>query len=184
MTTSPETPAWATEHIHLEPYISEWPERAQTFKHEIAPLIGPYLSKPIEHVGSTAVPGLIAKPVIDLMAMVSDLDLVASQQAQLLHAAGWEYVPPEFDNRPWRRLFVKVSADGEHRLAHLHLMAEGAARWDEQLRFRDALRANTGLRDEYAAIKQQLADKHATDREAYTNEKATFIRRVLDQPPG
>jgi GrpB-like predicted nucleotidyltransferase (UPF0157 family) len=72
-----------------------------------------------------------------------------------------------------------VSQDGQHRLAHLHLMSAGAARWGQQLRFRDALRASPALRDEYAAIKLRLASTYADDREAYTDEKAAFVTKVM-----
>ena len=88
-------------------------------------------------------------------------------------------VPPEFDGRPWRRFLAKVSPDGQHRRAHLHLMAPGAERWDQQLRFRDALRADPALRDRYAEVKSRLARAHTDDRERYTDEKAIFVTGVL-----
>jgi GrpB-like predicted nucleotidyltransferase (UPF0157 family) len=72
-----------------------------------------------------------------------------------------------------------VSDDGQRRLAHLHLMSAGAARWDEQLRFRDGLRASAGLRDEYASVKTRLAADFGSDRERYTAAKADFIRQTL-----
>ena len=93
---------------------------------------------------------------------------------QWLLGRNWRYVPPELDGRPWRRFFAKVSPDGRHRLAHLHLMSAGATRWDQQIRFRDALRASPALRDEYAAIKSRLASTYAGDRERYTDEKAAL----------
>lgn len=70
---------------------------------------------------------------------------------------------------------------GERRVAHLHVMVAGTARWDEQLAFRDALRADPGLVDAYAALKRNPAARHATDRERYTSAKADFVRAVLDQ---
>ena len=142
-------------------------------------MLGPWLLSPIEHVGSTSVPGLAAKPVIDLMALVSDLDATVAAVAPTLAERGWRYVPPELDGRPFRRFLAKVSPDDRHRLAHLHLMAPGAARWDQQLRFRDALRSRPALRDDYAAVKSRLARAHAEDRERYTDEKAKFVLRVL-----
>jgi len=74
---------------------------------------------------------------------------------------------------------VKVSPDGQHRLAHLHLMFAGADRWDQQIRFHDALRASPKLRDEYGAIKLRLASAHADEREHYTEEKAKLVIRVM-----
>jgi GrpB-like predicted nucleotidyltransferase (UPF0157 family) len=142
-------------------------------------VLGPWLLGPIEHVGSTSIPGLVAKPVIDLMALAADLDAVAGEAAGPLDGMDWKYVPPELDGRPFRRFFAKVTPDGQHRLAHLHLMAPGAERWDTQLRFRDALRASPGRRDAYAAVKTALASTYAEDRERYTDEKAAFVVRVL-----
>ena len=172
-------PAWAVEPVHLSAYDSRWPSRAAEHASELRPVLAPWLLGAIEHVGSTAVPGLVAKPVIDLMAQVAVVDVVVDQAAGTLGELDWRYVPPEFDGRPWRRFFVKVSSDGQHRWAHLHLMAPGAVRWDQQLRFRDALRADPALRDRYAEVKSRLARAHADDRERYTDEKASFVTGVL-----
>jgi len=174
-----EPPAWAFEAVHLSPYDPGWPALAAAYADELRPALEPWLLSPIEHVGSTSVPGLTAKPVIDLMALVGDLDAAVAAVAPRLGEQGWRYVPPGLDGRPFRRFFAKVSPDERHRLAHLHLMAPGADRWDQQLRFRDALRADPALRDEYAAVKSGLAEVHAQDREQYTNEKATFVIQVL-----
>jgi GrpB-like predicted nucleotidyltransferase (UPF0157 family) len=174
-----QVPAWAVERVHLSAYDSRWPSRAAEHASELRPVLAPWLLGAIEHVGSTAVPGLVAKPVIDLMAQVTDTDAVVNRAAGTLGELDWRHVPPEFDGRPWRRFFVKVSSDGQHRWAHLHLMAPGAVRWDQQLRFRDALRADPALRDRYAEVKSRLARAHADDRERYTDEKATFVTGVL-----
>ena len=172
-------PAWAVERVHLSAYDSRWPGRAAEYASELRTVLAPWLLGAIEHVGSTAVPGLVAKPVIDLMAQVTDVDVVVDQAAGTLGGLDWRYVPPEFDGRPWRRFLAKVSPDGQHRWAHLHLMAPGAVRWDQQLRFRDALRADPALRDRYAEVKSRLARAHADDRERYTEEKASFVTGVL-----
>jgi GrpB-like predicted nucleotidyltransferase (UPF0157 family) len=172
-------PAWAVEAVHLSAYDPRWPGRAAGYADELRPVLDRWLLGPIEHVGSTAIPGIVAKPVIDLMAQVTDTDAVAGQAGRILGEMNWRYVPPELDGRPWRRFFAKVSPDGRHRLAHLHVMAAGAARWDQQLRFRDALRASPALRDEYAAVKSRLASTYAGDRERYTEEKAAFVTRVM-----
>jgi GrpB-like predicted nucleotidyltransferase (UPF0157 family) len=183
MATSPpdpdQLPAWAVEAVHLSAYDPRWPGRAAGYADELRPVLAPWLLGLIEHVGSTAIPGIVAKPVIDLMAQVTDIDAVAGQAGGTLGSMNWRYVPPQFDGRPWRRFFVKVSPDGQHRLSHLHVMAAGADRWDQQLRFRDALRASPALRDEYAAVKSRLASTYADDRERYTEEKAAFVTRVM-----
>jgi GrpB-like predicted nucleotidyltransferase (UPF0157 family) len=183
MTTRPrqpdDPPAWAVEAVHVSAYDPRWPDRAAGYADELRPVLDQWLLGPIEHVGSTAIPGIVAKPVIDLMAQVTDPDAVVGQAGGTLGGMNWRHVPPELDGRPWRRFFAKVSPDGCHRLAHLHLMSAGTARWDQQLRFRDALRASPALRDEYAAVKSGLASTYADDRERYTAEKAAFVTRVM-----
>ena len=183
MTTQPldpdNPPPWAVEGVHLSVYDPCWPDRAAAYADELRPVLDQWLLGPIEHVGSTAIPGIVAKPVIDLMAQVADTHKVVDHAGGTLDAMNWRHVPPELDGRPWRRFFAKVSQDDQHRLAHLHLMSAGAARWDQQLRFRDSLRANPALRDEYAAIKLRLASTYADDRERYTDEKAAFVAKVM-----
>lgn len=117
-------------------------------------------------------PGLPAKPVLDLQAAVADLSC-APAAAEALAGGGWELVPAELDARPWRRL---VQARGDVRVAHLHLMIAGSGRWNDQLAFRDAL-----LTD--ADLKRVQAAEHADDREAYTAAKTDLIHAALRRNP-
>ena len=172
-------PAWATEDVHLENYHQEWPLDAGRLTQELTAVLEPWLIRRIEHIGSTSIPGMVAKPIIDLMAMVEDHTVVAPQVADKLRVLGWEHVPPELDTRPWRAFFVKVSTDKRHRLAHLHPVSKDAERWPDQILFRNTLRADSGLCEEYARLKQALAKRYSDDREKYTAEKAAFIRGVL-----
>lgn len=128
------------------------------------------------HVGSTAVPGLAAKPVVDLMAPVRSL--TASEEADaVLAGCGWRLVPPDLDQRPWRRLHVLPEDD--RRLAHLHLIEPDHPRWHEALAFRDRLRREPDLAAEYARLKRQAARRHGRDREVYTQAKSAFVEAVL-----
>jgi GrpB-like predicted nucleotidyltransferase (UPF0157 family) len=140
-------------------------------------LLAPWLADGIEHIGSTSVPGLAAKPVVDLAASVTDLDAAAEDAP--LAAAGWCYVPPELDQRPWRRFFVKPDPTGQRREAHLHLIQASHQRWTDQIRFRDALRRDPTRVRQYADLKHQLSRDSGHDREAYTAGKAAFVARVL-----
>jgi GrpB-like predicted nucleotidyltransferase (UPF0157 family) len=169
-------PAWATEKVEVLPADPAWQERGQKERLLLEATLGAWLIAPIEHVGSTAVPNLSAKPILDFQAAVTNLEC-AADLASALAPAGWHYVPPELDARAWRRFFVKV-AQGR-RVAHLHVMLFSNARWRRQLAFRDALRADPGLIQRYAALKKALASQHVTDREAYTAGKADFIAAVL-----
>ena len=174
-------PAWAYERAEVCPYDPRWADRARTERERLTRLLAPWLAGGVEHAGSTAVPGLAAKPIIDLMASVSDLDVTVDQASTRLAADGWHYVPPELDQRPWRRFFVKPDASGQRREEHLHLIQAGHPRWAEQITFRDALRRDGQLAQRYADLKRQLAAEHGHDREAYSAGKARFIAAVLAQ---
>jgi GrpB-like predicted nucleotidyltransferase (UPF0157 family) len=132
-----------------------------------------WLTGPIEHVGSTAIPGMPAKPVIDIMAAVGSLEASRSAINELVEA-GYVYFPYRPDIIHW---FCKPSA--EFRTHHLHLVPMSSKRWIECLAFRDAIRANQALAVEYAALKNRLAAAFEFDREAYTDGKTPFVERVL-----
>ena len=177
-------PPWAYEAPAVHPHDPRLLPAAETEQARLADVLAPWLVDGVEHVGSTAVPGLAAKPVIDLMASVRDLDEVVTQAGDVLAADGWCYVPPELDNHPYRRFFVKPDEAGQHRIAHLHLIQAGHPRWAEQLAFRDALRRDGELARQYGELKKQLAERHADDREAYTAAKAEFVANALGRPAG
>lgn len=177
-------PAWATEDIHVVGYDPAWADRAAVFAGEIRGLLAGWLTGPIIHVGSTAVPRLPAKPIIDLQATAPDPATATAARGEAMAAASWFVVPSELDQRPWRWFVVRADATGRHRLAHLHLMQPGEPRWDQQLVFRDRLRTDPALLQEYAHLKATAAHQHRHDREAYTQAKYAFVRRILHQSSG
>ena len=169
-------PAWAVEEVRLvapDPAWSEQGARAATVLHD---RLRPWLAGPVEHIGSTAVPGLLAKPILDLVGPVWELDR-AEEVRDALQPFGWHYVPPALDRRPDRRFFIQV-VDG-HRAMHLHLVLPESAGYRDEIAFRDALRSDPAVRTAYADLKTRLATEHSADREAYTEGKAEFIREVL-----
>jgi GrpB-like predicted nucleotidyltransferase (UPF0157 family) len=162
--------------IVVVPYDPSWPARFESEKQILARILAPCIAGPIEHVGSTSVPGLAAKPVIDIMVAVESLD--ASRPAIAAVAqAGYLYWPYRADVMHW---FCKPSE--AHRTHHLHLVPYRSALWQARLAFRDALRADSRLAEEYAQLKFQLAERHRHHREAYTESKSGFIQRVLASP--
>ncbi len=173
-------PAWATERVQVSPADPRWQQLGEQLRLELDVALSQWLVVPVEHVGSTAVPGLTAKPVLDLQAAVGDLGC-APAVAEALAGRGWHLVPAELDARPWRRFLVQVHSD--ERVAHLHLLRPDSKRWHEQLAFRDALREDRGLVRRYAALKAQLAGEYADDREAYSAAKTGFVRAVLRRRP-
>lgn len=184
--TSSEWPAWATETIQIVASDPAWPRKAAEEIRQLEPLLFSFGSGPIEHIGSTSVPSLPAKPIIDLQTEIPSFDQIETIAATLRAAGDWHYVPPELDQRPYRRFFIKV-ADG-HRSIHLHLLLKGAPQASAQRRFRDILIIDPNLREGYLAIKQAAANQFSHDRELYTEMKSSFINRALsasaDQPSG
>jgi len=178
-------PAWAYEKAEVLPHDPRLAQRARTERGRLARSLAPWLVDGVEHVGSTAVPGLAAKPVIDLMASVADPDVVVAQAGERLAADGWCYVPPELDSGGlWRRFFVKPDASGLRRAAHLHVIRAGHPRWAEQIAFRDALRRDEGLARSYEDLKRRLAARYAGDREAYTGAKSQFVADAVRRAAG
>lgn len=169
-------PAWATEKVGIEQPDPAWAELAVVLTGQLQVRLAAWLDGRIEHIGSTAVPGLAAKPVVDLMAPVTSL-ASAPDADETLADAGWELVPPEVDDRPWRRFHVLP--EGDRRRAHLHLVERTHARWSGALAFRDVLRERPDLVRSYADLKRSAAESHPDDREAYTAAKGAFVERVV-----
>lgn len=173
------TPAWAAEEVRVVKPDPGWITQAEDYAAEIQELLDDWLLSPVVHVGSTAVPGLAAKPIIDLQATAANPAAAIVDRQDALAASLWFFVPRELDQRPWRWFIVRADNARRHRLAHLHLMRPDEPRWREQLTFRDALRANPVLAEQYASLKAEAAREHRDDREAYTKAKQAFVHRVL-----
>jgi GrpB-like predicted nucleotidyltransferase (UPF0157 family) len=166
-------PAQPDAPVHVVAYDTRWPALFELERTALADILGPWLTGPIEHIGSTAVPGLPAKPVIDIMAAVESLD--ASRDAlPPLRAFGYRYAPYRPDVMHWL-----CKPDFARRSHHLHLVPFRSALWQDRLRFRDCLRSTPAIAAEYATLKYRLAEIHKFDREAYTEAKGPFIARVL-----
>ena len=160
--------------ITVSAYSAAWPG---AFRQEAALLeanLSRWLSNGVAHIGSTAIPGLAAKPILDMLAPV--LDLQAAREA-IPALADLGYVHAE--HRPEEALwfFKQHDEDYERRTHQLHLARPDSRLWQERLGFRDALREDAGLRDDYAAVKHALSD--ASDLFAYTDGKRTFVSEVL-----
>jgi len=161
--------------VEVVPYNRSWPVQFEAERELLEVLLRPWLAGDIEHIGSTAVPGLAAKPVIDIMAPIRTLE---GSRAVIAAAtgAGYVYYPYKAEIMHW---FCKPSAS--YRTHHLHLVPIDSPLWHERLAFRDVLRQGSALASEYAALKQGLAARFPLDREAYTEAKGSFVRRVLCQ---
>lgn len=135
----------------------------------------------IHHVGSTAVPGLLAKPVIDILVGVDSLE-DSRPCIALLAPLHYVYAPYLPEKMHWL-----CKPDPARRTHHLHLVPTHSERFADELAFRDYLRAHGNRAREYEQLKRDLAARHRHDREAYTEGKADFVRATLalvrSEPP-
>ncbi|PEZ50887.1 hypothetical protein CN367_01705 [Priestia megaterium] len=161
--------------VVIEKYTSNW---ALSFKEEQKFLRGIMSNKAIsiEHIGSTSVKGLGAKPILDIMVGVRNLEEV-DDFIEPLGNIGYEHVfHREFPNR---RFFRKgLWRAGTH---HLHIYKYESEEWNNNILFRDYLRKYTDIRDQYNQLKLKLAQKYTFDRGAYTEAKAPFITDVIQK---
>lgn len=160
------------------PYDTAWPDCFAAERERLEPLLRAWLAGPIVHIGSTAIAGMPAKPIIDLMAPVHSLE-TSRPAIQAAESLGYCYAPYKAELMHW---FCKPSP--ARRTHHLHLVPFGSATWLERIAFRDALQADASLAREYAELKLALAQTWRGDREAYTAAKAPFIARVLESLRG
>jgi len=162
-----------SEPVLLTPYDPAWPDAFEEERVALETAIGPWVVSGIHHVGSTAVPGLEAKPIVDILAGVEDLE--SSRECfEPLAALEYLYAPYRSDEMHW---FCKPRP--ERRTHHLHLVPAGSRRYVEELAFRDLMRAEPRVAGAYVALKRELAERFRGDREAYTDAKAGFIREAL-----
>jgi GrpB-like predicted nucleotidyltransferase (UPF0157 family) len=166
----------ADEPVRLVAYDPQWPVRFEEERAALSEAIGEWATGGIHHVGSTAVPGLDAKPVIDILVGVEGLE-ISRACFEPLAELGYLYAPYRADEMHW---FCKP--DPSRRTHHLHLVPRASARFRDELAFRDRLRADSELAEEYAKLKREMADRFEHDREAYTDAKAGFIRQALGEP--
>ena len=159
--------------VRLAEYDAQWEQLYVQEAERLSEAIVP-LGLRFEHVGSTSVPGLIAKPVLDILAGFHDQTLLPAYITALT-AAG--YVHRGEQGIPGREFFRR----GEPRSYHLHLTIIHGSFWAEHLLFRDLLRKDQAVLRAYAELKRALASRYPLDREAYIEGKGPFVRAALDK---
>lgn len=165
----------ADELIVVVPYDPDWPRRFEAERALLERVLVPWLDGGIHHIGATSVPGLAAKPILDMMVGVRDFD-EARASFLPLRDQSYVYAP----HRPGiAHHFCKPSVRLPEMTHNLHLTEPGSDLWRERLAFRDALRADGALVAEYEALKLRLARDHRKDPAAYTAGKRAFVACVL-----
>lgn len=166
----------SAEPVYVVSYDQRWPELFEAERRRVVAVLEPWVTG-VEHAGSTAVPGLDAKPVIDLLVglrTMRDADRCVRPLVMLGYFY-WKEGP-----EPYHRLFVRFVDYGRTARTHnLHLVETGGEYWIERLLFRDYLRDHPETARDYARLKHELAARYRHDREAYTAAKADFVRDVV-----
>ncbi len=132
----------------------------------------------VEHIGSTAVAGLAAKPIIDVMVGLKDFS-VADDVVPKIEAVGYEYIQKYEDVMPFRRFFIK-ELDGV-RTHQIHMVGVGGEFWERHILFRDYLRRNPDVAEQYASLKKELAACEWEDVNEYADAKTEFIKGIEDK---
>ena len=157
-------------------YDPAWPAMFEQEGARLGGALGP-LVVGIEHVGSTAIPGLAAKPIIDLMIGVQSLIEARSLAVEPLHALGYAYIP---DYESWLpgELFFRKGMPGPW-THHVHMMEPSNPQWERRLLFRDYLRGHPEAADAYAGLKRKLAAEFGDDIAAYRTAKNAFVQEAI-----
>lgn len=154
--------------VHFTPYNPEWPHLFEKEAKGLTAVLGDNCLK-VHHIGSTSVPGLSAKAIIDILVVVKDILKVDAEALETLGYQGRGEM-----GMPFRRYF----SNGSY---HIHIWQEGSDEIQKHLLFRDYLRTHAETRTAYQALKEDLAEKFKNDRATYTLKKDPFIKTVLKQ---
>lgn len=164
-----------SEPVELSEYDPAWPALFEAEADALRVVLPPEFLGRIEHIGSTAVPGLAAKPIIDILVESSNLRRVQEEIAPVLTACGYEFFwRPAPNGLAW---FIRRDAAGR-RTHHIHFMTPGRG-FQDRIGFRDHLRADPAAARAYAELKREAAAAHGDDRRAYAKAKTEFIRKAL-----
>ncbi|WP_338781516.1 GrpB family protein [Metabacillus sp. FJAT-52054] len=170
--------------IEIIPYQESWQEEFSLLKERLKHLLAP-LEPEIEHIGSTAVPGLCAKPIIDIMAGLKE-EAELDVSAGLLEGTEFFSMPVYNEQIPFRRFFIgakKGVEPGEvvhkNRSSHLHIVPIESEWWNEHLLFREYLKRNDAARDIYAKVKKDLSMHEWSHGNRYAEAKTDVIRGLL-----
>jgi len=169
------------EDVSIVPYNPDWPRMFEQEKQHLLNCLPHALIRRIEHFGSTAIPNLSAKPIIDVLVEVASLEETKKKIAPVLESQGYDYFwRPSFgdDIPPFYAWFIKRDAKG-NRTHHIHMVERDFEQWD-RLFFRDYLIEYRDVARKYQDLKLRLAKDYPNDRIAYTNGKTEFIVRITE----
>ncbi|MBN2335924.1 GrpB family protein [Candidatus Bathyarchaeota archaeon] len=158
--------------VRIVEYDSSWPRRFEEEKRRLLEALGDVV---VEHIGSTSVPGLGAKPIIDIMVGVDGRE-AADRYQKTLEGIGYDDVTPQPGEEEW---FYCLGRGSRELYYHVHLVIHGSSDWARHIRFRDYLRGHPERANLYNELKKRLAEDYGADRTGYTEAKTKFINETL-----
>jgi RimJ/RimL family protein N-acetyltransferase len=171
---------YKNDSIELVTYDNQWPVLAKLEIKALFDVLPKNNLIDIQHVGSTAVPGMLSKPIIDIQIAVDSLKAIKPIAIDELKKLGYEYWHENPD--PERMFFVKgMPPFGERRTHHVHIVEPTSKHWAGKIAFRDYLISYPQAAKEYEQLKIELAQQHTFDREEYTNAKTQFVNDILQK---
>ncbi|MGE8554709.1 MAG: GrpB family protein [Chryseobacterium jejuense] len=183
--------------VTFEKYNPSWKNQFESIKNELEKSIG-FLDPQIEHIGSTSVEGLSAKPIIDIMIGVKD-ESELNKLPLLLQGKDYVYYEKYNEDMPYRRFFIKLKDKPQNlgfseiihaedeipeelhnhnlRIAHIHTIPVSSEHWLRHMAFRDYLRAHPEVKEEYQQLKEKLSTMEWMDGNDYNDGKDPFIKK-------
>lgn len=162
--------------VYLEPHQTEWERAAEGTISTLKSILGS-VSADIQHIGSTSIKTISAKPIIDIAIAVNDFDGILSMREELRQNG----VIYRFEESPRQLLFVMGDFEKDTRSHHIHVVLYGSDEWNNYINFRDYLNSNMEAAREYEAVKLRLAEQYPDDRIAYTDGKQEVIDKLIDE---
>lgn len=162
--------------VYLIDHQPEWETIASQTIHDIKSILQSD-AVDVQHIGSTSIRSIPAKPIIDVAVAVRDYDAVLRKKALLEQ----NEIIFRFDERPEQLLFVKGDFEADTRTHHIHVVLYDSKEWNDYINFRDYLNTHEATASRYAALKRDLSAKYPNDRTAYTDGKAALISELLQE---
>lgn len=163
--------------IEIAPYNPAWQHLFEQEKRLIHQALDPLQKIYVEHIGSTSVEQLHAKPIVDIMVGLEDFSRVDETCLDPMAKIGFVYLPQYNEGMPFRRLFIRGEEKG-FRTCHVHMTQYQNAFWTRHLFFRDYLRKHPETRLEYQNLKYKLAQREWSSGNEYAQAKTSFIRAI------
>ncbi|MDD5529435.1 MAG: GrpB family protein [bacterium] len=161
--------------VKIVPYSTKWHTAFEKEKKVLSNILkGKFLD--IQHIGSTSIPGLVAKPILDIAIAISNINIL-EECIKKLENNGYQYL----GDKEGRKNYLFVKGDEDNRTHYIHIVGINSLNWKNYILFRDYLISNKDSYIEYSKLKKKLAKRFSNNRKEYTKLKADFIEKIIDE---